>query len=129
MRYIIDSYAWVEYLEGSQLGEKVREIIINKNNEVFSINLTIAEVVSKAKRKNLNVETAYRAINSNSKVAEVTPQIARDAGLFHANIRKEIKNFGLVDALILMLARKLNAKILTGDPHFKQFKEAIFMNN
>ena len=128
MRFIIDSFAWIEYLEGSKLGEKVREILLNKNNEIFSLNLCVAEVVSKAKRKNLNVETAYNAISSNSKIAEVTPEIARKAGLFHAEIKKEIKNFGLVDALILILARKLNAKILTGDPHFKEFKEAVFMD-
>ena len=127
MKYIIDSYAWIEYLEGSRLGEKVREILINENNEILSLNLCIAEVVSKAKRKNLNVEIAFRAINLNSKVAEVTPEIAKQTGLFHAKIRREIKDFGLVDTLILMLARELDAKILTGDPHFKDYKEAIFM--
>ena len=51
MKYIIDSYAWVEYLEGSKLGEKVREIINDKDKEIFSLNLTIAEIVSKVKRK------------------------------------------------------------------------------
>jgi len=127
MKCIIDSYAWIEYLEGSKLGEKVREMIINENNEIFSLNLCIAEVVSKAKRKNLDVETAFKAININSRVVEVTPEIAKKAGLFHAEIRSKIKDFGLVDALILMLARELNAKILTGDPHFKDYKEAIFM--
>jgi len=127
MKYIIDSYSWIEYLEGSKLGEKVREVIINENNEIFSLNLCIAEVVSKAKRKNLNVETAFNAVNVNSKVAEVTPEIAKKAGLFHAEIRSEVKDFGLVDAIILMLARELNAKILTGDSHFKNYKEAIFM--
>lgn len=127
MKYIIDSYAWIEYLEGSKLGEKVREIIINTDNEILSLNLCIAEVVSKAKRKDLSVETAFNAINLNSKVAEVTPEIAKKAGLFHAEIRSEVKDFDLVDALILTLARELNAKILTGDPHFKGYKEAVFI--
>ena len=127
MKYIIDSYAWIEYLEGSKLGEKVREIIIDNKNDIFSLNLCVAEVVSKAKRKNLSVETAFRAISVNSKVAEITPEIAKEAGLFHAERRQDIKNFGLVDAIILMLAKKLNAKILTGDPHFKDFKEAVFI--
>ena len=56
MKYIIDSFAWIEYLEGSKLGEKVREAILNKGNEIFSLNLCIAEVVSKAKRKKLDVQ-------------------------------------------------------------------------
>ncbi|GBE19286.1 MAG TPA: PIN domain-containing protein [Candidatus Pacearchaeota archaeon] len=127
MRYIIDSYAWVEYLEGSKLGEKVRDILTGKN-EIYSLNLTIAEVISRVKRKKGSIEIAYNAINSNSKVAEITPEIAKKAGLFHMEIRSKIKNFGLVDALILILARELNAKILTGDKHFKGFKEAIFIS-
>lgn len=126
MRYIIDSYAWVEYLEGSKLGEKVREIILGRD-EIFSLNLTIAEVVSKVKRKNGNVDVAFNAINSNSKIIEINSEIAKKAGLFHAEIRKKIKNFGLVDSILLILAREQNSKILTGDSHFKGFKEAIFI--
>ncbi len=126
MKYIIDSYAWVEYLDGSTLGEKVKKIL-EGNNEIFSLNLTISEVVSKVKRKNGNIDTAYNAINSISKVAEITPEIAKKAGEFHAEIRKRIKDFGLVDSLILTLARELNARIVTGDEHFRGFKEAVFI--
>lgn len=128
MKYLIDSYAWIEYLGGSELGEKVHKVLIDEDNEIFSINLTIAEVVSRVRRKKGDEEIAYRAITSNSKIAEITPNIAKKAGLFHAEIREKIKNFGLVDALILILARELGARILTGDPHFKDFKEAIFIN-
>ena len=49
------------------------------------------------------------------------------AGLLHAEMRKRIKDFGLVDSFILLAARELNAKILTGDPHFKNMKEAIMI--
>ena len=126
MKYIIDSYAWIEYLEGSKLGEKVREIILN-NYELYSLNLTIAEVISKVKRKKGDSEIAFKAITSNSKILEITPEMAKNAGLFHAEIRQKIKNFGLVDSLLLIVARELKAKILTGDNHFKGFKEAVFI--
>lgn len=128
MKYIIDSYAWIEYLNGTSLGEKVRKVL-TEDNEIFSLNLTVAEVVSRTKRANSDIETAYQAINFNSKVAEITPELAKKAGLFHAEIRKQIKDFGLVDSLILILARELNAKIITGDPHFKNFKEAVFLKD
>jgi predicted nucleic acid-binding protein len=126
MKYIIDSYAWIEYLDGSTLGEKVKKIL-NEDNEIFSLNLTISEVISRVKRKNGDIDTAYTAINSISKVAEITPEIAKKAGVFHAEIRKKIKDFGLVDALILILSRELNAKVVTGDEHFRGFKETIFL--
>lgn len=126
MKYVIDSYAWIEYLDGSVAGERVKKILENEN-EIFSLNLTISEVVSRVKRKRGDVDIAYAAINSISKVAEVTPEIAKKAGEFHAEIRKKTKDFGLVDALILILAREINAKIVTGDEHFRGFKEAVFI--
>ena len=126
MKYIIDSYAWIEYLDGSLLGEKVKKIL-ESDNEIYSLNLTISEVISRVKRKNGDIDIAYTAITSISKVAEITPEIAKKAGEFHAEIRKKIKDFGLVDSLILILARELNAKVVTGDEHLHRFKEAVFI--
>ena len=126
MRYIIDSYAWIEYLNGSSIGEKVMKIL-KSGDEIYSLNLIIAEVISIIKRKNSNVDIAYQAITLNSKIAEISSEIAKEAGLFHAETKKKIKNFGLVDSLIYIVARKLNAKILTGDEHFRGFKEAVMI--
>ena len=39
-------------------------------------------------------------------------------------MRKKHENFGLADAIILETARTLNAKVLTGDRHFRAVKEA-----
>jgi len=126
MKYIIDAYSWIEYMEGSLAGEKVRKIL-KSNNDIYSLNLTISEIVSRVKRKKGNVDIAYRSIVLNSKIIDLTPKMAREAGLLHAEIRKKVKDFGLVDAIILTLARSLNAKILTGDKHFKDFKESIMI--
>ena len=126
MKFIIDSYALIEYLDGSSLGEKVKKII-EGNNELFSLNLTILEVISRTKRKKMDFESAYQLIISISKIAEITPELAKKAGIIHAEIREKIKDFGLVDSLLIILARKLNAKILTGDEHFRGFKEAIMI--
>ncbi|MEK6895080.1 MAG: PIN domain-containing protein [Nanoarchaeota archaeon] len=124
MKYIVDSSAWIEYLEGSKLGEKIREIIISEN-EIYVLNLIIAEVVSKVKRKNSDAELAYKTIITNSKIIELTPKIAKEAGLFHSEERKKIRNFGLVDSLILVAAKLINAKIVTKDEHLLKFKEAF----
>jgi len=126
MNYLIDSYAWIEYLRGTDSGKKVREIIL-ENNNIYSINLTISEVISRVKRGEGNVDLAYQAITSNSKVMEINSEIAKKAGLFHSEIRKKIKDFGLVDSLIFVLAKELDAKIVTGDKHFKKFKDVVFL--
>ena len=126
MRYIIDAFAWMAYLEGGDKGVKVNSLLTG-NNEIFAIPTTISEVVSKVKRKGGNTENAYNAIINNSTIINLTPNIAKQSGLSHANIRKKIPHFGLADALILEVARKIEAKIITGDTHFKSFKEAIIL--
>ena len=126
MKYIIDSYAWIEYLDGSHKGDKVREVLA-KDGEIYIIALTVSEVISRAKRKSKDTTIAYETIIMNSKIIDITPEMANDAGLFHAEIRKRIKDFGLVDSLMLIAAHKLGAKILTGDAHFKGFREAILI--
>jgi len=126
MKLLVDSYSWIEYLNGSLSGERVSKFLKGAH-EIYSLNLIISEVVSRVKRKAGNTESAYNAILSNSKIIEITPEIAREAGLFHSEIRKKIKDFGLVDSIIFVVAKKLNAKILTGDGHFKNFKEAVMI--
>ena len=88
MSYFIDSSAWIEYLEGSEKGEKGRNIL-KSEEDIFN----------------------------------VTPKIAKDAGLLHAGMKSKNSSFSLADALIIFSARFLKAKILTKDPHFKECKK------
>ena len=126
MLYLIDVYSWIEYLEGSKEGEKVYEIL-KSNNEIFVLPITISEVVSKVKRMKGNALLAYEAIVSNSQIIETTPKIAKEAGLLHAQIRKKQPSFGIVDALLITTAKFIKGKVLTGDRHFRNFKETVFV--
>jgi len=120
---VVDAYAWVEYLDGSKLGEKLRDLM-EHGSELYTSAVTLAEVVSKAARTGRDHKTAHRVISGNSTIIEADEQLSYDAGVLHAEIRKTVKDFGLGDAYVLATARRLNAKILTGDPHFKDVKDA-----
>lgn len=113
MRYLIDSWAWIEYLDGTKNGLKVKEIL-TQENEVFTLILSLAEIISRAKRKEKDIEGVENAILVNSKIINVNVEIAKNAGLLHAEMRKTIKDFGLIDAFVLLTARELKAKVLTG---------------
>ena len=127
-KFVVDAYAWIEYLAGSREGAKVERIFQNKGSEIYTSSVTIAEVVSKIKRENRDWETAFRAITGISKPMAVAADAAKDTGLLHAGLKKRIPRFGLADAFVLQLARDIKAKILTGDPHFAGFDEAIMIN-
>lgn len=125
--YVIDAYAWIEYLRGSEAGLKVKSILDEETNEVYTCAVTIAEVVSKVAREGGDPEVAYDILLSNSQVIDVDEKISREAGLLHFEIRKAKRDFGLADAYVLAAARRTGSKILTGDPHFENVEEAILI--
>ena len=127
-RYMIDSWGWVEYLEGSPLGKIVRERIADDNNEIFTHVVSLAEIVSKVKRREKDPDTAWSAIMANSKIFRVTETDSKDAGLLHAKMKSRRPNFGLADAFVLSAARKLGAKVLTGDPDFADVEGAVMLS-
>jgi predicted nucleic acid-binding protein len=125
-KHVIDAYAWIEYLDGSESGKKVASII-ESNDEVYTCAITLGEVVSKVARKGKDAKIAYDVLVSNSQIIPVDEELSLHAGLIHCEMRKTIKDFGLADAYILAAARKLKSKIVTGDPHFQEVKEAIMI--
>ena len=126
-RYVIDAYAWVEYLIGSKAGEKVKLVLENENNEIFTCAVTVAEVVSKTAREGRNFEIAYDILLSNSQVVNIDEEVSKEAGMLHSEMRKTKRDFGLADAYVLAIARRIKSKVLTGDLHFKGVKEAILI--
>lgn len=127
MKYLVDSSAWIEYLEGSASGETVHAILQEKSNEIFVISLNIAEVVSKVKRMKKNSDLAYEVVVSHSKMLNVTPRIAREAGVLHAEMKSKNSGFSLADAMIVKAAESVSAQILTKDSHFKSFKNVVMI--
>ena len=126
-RYVIDAYAWVEYLIGSKSGEKVKSFLEEENSEIYTCAVTVAEVVSKTAREGRDVETAYDILLSNSQVVNVDEEVSKEAGVLHSEMRKTKKDFGLADAYVLAVARRINSRVLTGDFHFRRVKEAVLI--
>ncbi len=126
-RYVVDAYAWIEYLDGSEKGKNVARIIEDSQNEVFTSSATLAEVTAKFLRTNKDVKIALTVINSISNVINITQELGFMAGHLHFEAKKKVKDFGMLDAFVAATAKKLNAKILTGDDDFKHFKEAVFI--
>jgi predicted nucleic acid-binding protein len=125
-KYVVDAYAWIEYLDGSEAGQKLRALL-EKTDEMYTCAVTLAEVISKVSRMNKDVQVAYDVLLSNSQVVDVDEALSLQAGLLHFEMRKTEKDFGLADSYVLATARKLKAKVLTGDKHFRSIKEAVLL--
>jgi predicted nucleic acid-binding protein len=122
-KLVIDSWAWVEYLRGSEAGRKVSERISHEE-ELWTSVVSLTEIVSKYRREGLSEQTAVEAISSLSRLGAPDRGDAAEAGRIHAEVRSKSPNFGLADSFVLQLARKVGAKVLTGDPHFEGLSEA-----
>ena len=126
-KYLLDSFAWIEYFEGSDQGEKVEKIILNPDNEVLTCAAMVAEVVSKAKRSKKDDDLAFMAMETLSKIVEIDAELAKLAGSIHAAMKKKFKDFGMMDALLLAAAQQTSAKIVTGDSHFRNMDNVEFL--
>jgi predicted nucleic acid-binding protein len=121
--YVVDSWAWLEYLDGTEKGSRIRPIIEGQA-KLFTHASSVEEIVSKARRRGKDPKAAAERVLTFSRFISPTVSDAVEAGLVHAETRKVSPNFSLGDAFVLQLARKLGCKVLTGDPDFRKVKEA-----
>src|ERR1017187_5685088 len=96
-RLVVDSWAWVEYLRGSEIGKKV-DMRISAAGELWTTVVSLSEVVSKYRREKLSEQVAIDAISTLSKFGLPSRDDAIEAGKLHAEIKTKSANFGLADA-------------------------------
>jgi PIN domain nuclease of toxin-antitoxin system len=122
-RYVMDAFAWVAYFEGEN--EELAKLV--EGSELHTSIFNATEVASKAERSGFDSKEALSAIGQLSQVHGATIESAARIGRLHARMGRTIKDFGLGDCFVLELAERLEAKILTGDPHFKGLDNVVFL--
>ena len=132
--HVIDSYAWIEYFRASEEGKRAREYIEGEGSATPSI--VVAEVSRKLLRE---VEEGRETpdqrtrhiefIRATSQILDLTFDTGMVAGENAVAMEKRSRRWGLADSIVLMNARAARAKVVTGDEHFRDIKETIFIKN
>ena len=122
----MDASAWIEYLRGTSIGRKIQGLIENDNSTIITPNIVCAEVLSKTARDQEDTLKAIQAIIFNSILANEEQSDYFEAGILHASIRKEHEGISIADAIIITIAKKHQAKIITTDFHLKNEEAAYF---
>ena len=124
----IDSFAWIEYFMGTERGRKVKKII-EGNVITYTSPTVIAEIFSKSVRTDGQDKARERAdfIVDRCVLIQTDENIAVEAGRLHGEMKPKARDFGLADAFILASARSKGAKVVTGDPHFKDLDDTVFL--
>jgi predicted nucleic acid-binding protein len=127
MEYIIDSYAWIEYFIGSTKGEILNKLFSNKKDNFFTVECCLAEVNGWAIREKQDFERLFKIIKANSGILHLSQEDWIDAAKERFEQRKKQKDFGLIDAVILVKQKELRCKVVSGDSHFKKLKGVVFL--
>jgi len=111
----------VEYWRGSEAMKKW----IEKESPLFTSTITLAEVVRffiAGGQNEATIRICLDDIRARSSVLPVDEDIAVVAG--HLK-KREVA--GIADSIILATARNGDHKIVTGDPHFREIPDAIYL--
>jgi predicted nucleic acid-binding protein len=128
MKYVIDSYAWIEYFMGTKTGEKVKPIIEN-TEEKITPTICLAEIYAKTLRVE-NGELAEKQrifIKEKSALAPLDEKTAVEAAMLTSKLKREVPGWGLADSIVYATALIKKAEVVTGDEHFKKLKNVTFI--
>lgn len=119
---ILDTSAWIEFIRGTEKGIKIKKIISHR--DIFTSMITLAELVNWCLRNNIRYEDYLDKIKHGSRILELDADIAILAGSISYERKKIIKNWGMVDSVILGTSIIHKLGILTTDNHFKDIQHA-----
>ena len=134
MKIVIDTYAWIEFFIGSEKGRRVKEIV-ERADEVYTPGTVLAEIARKYVREGADdntVDARLEIITAASNIAHVDAKLALEAARCYlelaAKARKTKLNLpSLFDAIVLATGRSLKSKIVTGDEHFRNLPETVWV--
>lgn len=127
MKYILDTYAWIEYFIGSKKGITVKHIIEDTQNSIVTLESCIAEIYLWCLREEKDFDSSFKIIKNCSSIIQINLANWIEAAKIRHENRKKIGNFGIMDAVILAKQKEIEFKIVTGDKHFKNLKNVVFL--
>ena len=129
MKYVIDSYAWLEYFMGTVAGKKAREIIESSEHEKLTPTICLSEIYTKVLRgEGLRMAEVQRAfIKLRSALVPLNEEIAVESAKIDVEMKKKVKGWGLADSIVLSTAKLKKAKVVTGDEHFRNLEETVYI--
>ena len=129
MIFIVDSWAWIEYFTGSKNGLKLKKLIDNKNHKLITMECTLSEVKSYCLRTKSDFDRLNKIVKKNSIILPVMMDIWLKAAEAKYEIRKKVKDFGLIDAILVTKQNELNCMLISGDEHFKNMKKIVYVGD
>lgn len=119
---LLDTSAWIELFQETDKTAAVKDILETEEN--FTSAITFAEIVYWCSRNNLDekIPAYLDGIRNGSTILNLNETIIISAGKLNYERKKTIKNWGMMDSLILATSMLYDLKILTKDSHFEDLE-------
>jgi predicted nucleic acid-binding protein len=135
VKIVVDSYAWIELFRGSEKGMKVKGLIKDAD-EVYTPDIVLAEIARKYRRDGIAegvVKERLSVIGEVSMIIPIDMEIAIASSMAYYELKGKASKLklgdpSLFDAIVLAITRTLGAKVITGDLHFKEEGETIWLS-
>jgi len=131
---VFDSYAWIEFFLGSEKGLAVKKLI-ESDEDIVTPSIVLVEIANKYYREGLSakiVKERISAIYEASTIRFIETNILENLGqarelLIENKKRLKLKQDpSLADFIVYATAIAENAKVVTGDDHFRELN-VIFL--
>ena len=128
MKYVMDSYAWIEYFMGTEAGKKAKPIIEGLEEKITPT-ICLAEVYAKTIRAESEdlAEKQRSFIKEKSALAPLDEETAIESARLDIAMKKKIEGWGLADSVVYATGFLKKAEVVTGDEHFRKLKKVIFI--
>ena len=134
MNLTIDTFAWAEMIRGSDLAPRAREAM-EQADLCLTPSIVLAEVASMCVRDGFDdqmVEAELESIRESSVIVPIDERIAIAGAHVAEELRasaraRRIPIPGLADGLVLATARRSHSNLLSGDPHFSECPETVWL--
>lgn len=126
---VFDAYAWVEYALDSPKAERVAELLESASEAITPASV-LAELKESMLRQGIRAPVMNRIltyIKSRTTVVGIDSTVAELAGAINFTQKMAIKNWGMLDSFVYATAKVWGGTVLTGDPHFKQLKNVVYI--
>ena len=130
--FVMDTYAWVEYLLGSKAGAKARSYIESGKALTPSVVLTelrrwFLREIEEGRRIEREMKAYFDFVESTAEVVSLDADLALRAGETDFMMKKRIKNWPLADSIVYATAESRAAQVVSGDPHFRDLADVVFI--
>jgi predicted nucleic acid-binding protein len=117
MTYCLDTSAWLEYFNAGPHGPHMKSLL-QGDEEVITPAVVAAQLIEAARLRDVNSKEFLNFLESRSRVAPISGEIARIAGKLNAARAPGDPDWSLLESLVLATARHHHARLVTADPAF-----------